>query len=86
MGGTSKGMFRPLGRVYSWMEEDGFEGKCEVFTRTGGLFMLLSGVSAFEGPDVRNCSVIFGTGNGLESRRFVAIPSSESVCGLSPQQ
>jgi len=42
MGETSKSMFRPLGRVYSWAEWDGFVGKGEVFTRNGRLFTLLS--------------------------------------------
>ena len=42
MGETSKNMFRPLGRVYSWAEKHGFMEKSEEFTRTGRLFILLS--------------------------------------------
>jgi hypothetical protein len=41
MGDIFKSMFRPLGRVYSWAEKDGFVGKREVFTRTGRLLILL---------------------------------------------
>jgi hypothetical protein len=42
MGETSRSLFRPLGRIYSWAEKDGFVGKREVFTRTGRLLILLS--------------------------------------------
>lgn len=91
VGGNSKSMFRPLGRVYSWAEKYGIVRKREVFTRTGRQFMLLyKGFSLvfprLEDPMWENCLVIFGTGYGSDLRRFVAIPSSESLCNLSPQQ
>ena len=91
MGGTFNSMFRPLWRVYTWAEKDGFVGKRELLTRNGRLFILLSKVFSLVFPHLEDsmqekCLVTLGTEYGSDCRRFVAIPSSESVCDISPQK